>query len=88
MWGMIEFREDEHHHNIQSLRMVKKEVCDLLERMETDAHGERRGRYGNRMDERGRGMNNRMGERGGYANHFPYPESYPQYPMYDERYNY
>ena len=85
MWGIIEFREDEHRQNVQSLHKMKEEICILIDRMEKGGHhDERRGMYGAGMDERKGGMSNR----GGYGNHFPYPESYPQYPMYDERYRY
>ena len=93
MWGLIEFREDEHQQNLQSLHKMKEEICGLIDRMEKGGvHGERRGQYGSGMNERdGGGMSERRGgmnNRGGYGNHFPYPEPYPQYPMYDERYRY
>lgn len=93
MWGIIEFREEEHKQNLETLHNVKKEICEVIDKMERGAaFGERRGQYGSgtnerdyrAMEERRGGMNNR----GGYGNHFPYPESYPQYPMYDERYRY
>lgn len=85
MFGIIEFREDEHKRNISMLHQVKKDICQLLENLERTNVDERRDHTEYDIEER-RGR--RMGSRGGYGNHFPYPEHYPQYPMRDERYNY
>lgn len=93
MFGWIEFREDEHQQHMSSLHKIKKEVCELIDKMEKGSHDERRHEMPYETDERRGGrMSYRMGgdvnERGGYNNHFPYPKHPHQYPYYEERYNY
>ena len=58
MIGIVEFREDEHKHHLHKLHQIKKELCDVIEKLESSEYQERRsyirrdGEHRDEFDER------------------------------------
>lgn len=94
MFGWIEFKKEDHERNVELLHNVKRDLCELIERMSKTyserkhddpyMFDERRGRYDRRDGMGGENMNQRSGYR--HSQEMDYPPYREEH--FDNRYNY